>query len=504
MFSLTETRVSTLIPAAFMLFYACLITDFTGNFLSNDDAYSLIYNYYFLSLVDGRFDVPLRIIGKEGHYLLDGTAYVYYGILPAFLRGLFHPFVDLGAHSVARIVIWVVVCASALLLQGSSLRLLGDSLPQRRQSRIAVIAGVLVAIWLVSPIAILAANASIYHEPIAIAFFLTSLAIYLAIRFSQAERPLALVISVSVVAGLCVLVRPNIAVSLYVFACFLAMQSFLSGVGGAAGSFMASARRFILTPGLIMLLFGLSFLYLNYLRFGSATTVHGTIDGPLYYGLIFLGYDDPATSNVVAFERNGRFNLLRIIPNTLFHAIGGYNLHERLLDTFDVGTIRKEAPFAPALVLFAPWVLFSIAGLVALVRKQMRAQLRAALGPAARLIWPLVALVSIQAIFILAYGTITLRYKTEFWLLLCVLSVFGLQQVLSASSGNLRAGLLSAGGAALVLGGVYSGVIALQYADKFSHSNTLSREQCLLDVAASPFGPGMTRDVCAQPARGAF
>ena len=53
------------------------------------------YNHYFLSLMDGRLDVPAYAIGKEGNFV-DGKAYMYYGLVPTLTRFFVHPFVDLA------------------------------------------------------------------------------------------------------------------------------------------------------------------------------------------------------------------------------------------------------------------------------------------------------------------------------------------------------------------------------------------------------------------------
>jgi len=200
----------------FSLAFAWIITDKTFNFFAEGDSYSYAYNYYYLSILDGRTNVPIKSIGLEGDCLQDGTAFMYYGVGPAFLRSVFHPFVDLSQTTVARFVVWFLVVASGLIAQSTYFYCLQQSQIRNGALLNASLWLGAIAIWLASPMLMLTVSASIYHEPIAFAFLFMTAFIWISIRLiHQSSSPARLCICAGLCAALALHGRPHVAISLY-------------------------------------------------------------------------------------------------------------------------------------------------------------------------------------------------------------------------------------------------------------------------------------------------
>jgi len=59
------------------------------------------YDQVWLALLDGRLDLPARVLRLEGHYTPDGTAYFYHGLAPLVTRALLDPFLQIGQVSLS-------------------------------------------------------------------------------------------------------------------------------------------------------------------------------------------------------------------------------------------------------------------------------------------------------------------------------------------------------------------------------------------------------------------
>ena len=116
----------------------------------------LAYNYYFLSLLEGRFDVPVRIITIEGHYDAAGQAYVYHGMAPLLVRALLFPFVDLRTASLAPISVWLFAAGGTAAYHLTFVKIVERySTPWERRKSLVLIG---LMTWLASPGVLLAAN----------------------------------------------------------------------------------------------------------------------------------------------------------------------------------------------------------------------------------------------------------------------------------------------------------------------------------------------------------
>jgi len=367
-----------------------------------------VYDYYALALLDGRLDVPPRIVTLEGHYAADGTAYVYHGLLPVLTRLPAAPFVDLRETSLAlpTIVLFAIV--------GTALYQLG------------------MLAWLTAPGLLLVANGSLFHEPIAAAYVLC--ASFLALLLGTGKRPgPGRLVVLAILAGLCVHARPHLAAGLYVVVGVLVLAHLFRPhgereVGRSRGQSGGGAWRW--TPPVAALLvlaaFGASYLGLNALRFADPLRTHGgTEDRAIDYGSVYWGIEAEDSPRNRALEEHGRFNAARVAPNAFLYLVGlpvhlgaGAWAEARYRAwTRELGWIRIEAPVLGILFLWAPWFGIIVLGLVpgfplekpGLHRRRPRLPAMAALAGT-----------GMGAALLLAYATHAFRYRFDLWPLVAV------------------------------------------------------------------------------------
>lgn len=408
-----------------------IIYGYFSYFLSTGDHFgTLVYNYYYISLSQGQFDVPVQIIGFEGHYDASGRAFVYHGLAPLITRLFADPFVDLTKVSLSPFTVWIFACAGTFAYNLAFVRVIGSSSDGAYRSNINLIPIVSVMVWFISPGLIIAANQSLYHEPIAVAYFTTACFItIITITAYEKGNWLNKIVPLSLIAGVTVFARPNVAVGLYAAVCLLmalcftyhrrgAIKSILFGIGILGGC-------------------GSLFLAVNAIRFGNPLIVHGGLTVPIDWGFDFFGLE-LLRSESEAFSEYGRFNLRRVIPNLLLYfgdipnalipdqAAPGYykSLHEIYANlTVNLGHIRNYQPAAGLAFIWMPWFAIICAGAAAW-RKPPVGILLAAF--AAGIIFVLIA----------SFGTVTFRYRIELWPLIACLSFLTLPGLIKLLSGN--------------------------------------------------------------------
>ena len=138
-----------------------------------------IYNAYFYQLLDGRFDLPLRMLTLEGHYSADGTGILYHGIAPLHTRLLLHPFVTIHTFHPAAFSVWIWSVVGTGFYHLAFFQVL-----RKYAGQVSIIWALLtgLAIWICSPGLLLSANPVLYHEPISIAYAAMAIASYLLVR----------------------------------------------------------------------------------------------------------------------------------------------------------------------------------------------------------------------------------------------------------------------------------------------------------------------------------
>lgn len=475
--SASVTLVCFAVYAFLSFFYPFGNVDYAGQY---------VYDYYYNGLLDGRLDIPVRLIGYEGHYLKDGTAYTYHGLAPLLTRfafgwllptdGSFFPYASpllwcaIGSAS-CHTILHKLTCASAR-----------DDI-----DRNFLLAAIGVLAWLVSPGLFLAGNASLYVEPIAVAYATTAVFFLLVVLHARGEASFAMTI---IICSLCVAIalhaRPHVAVGL----------SLGLGILGIRALFQCTLRRVLtLVCGACLIgLSGAGYLYVNYLKFGDPMQAHAGFspDNEVQMGTVFLGLEEYGSQRADGFEEHGRFNPARIpgtllaytldLPNPNFHS--GI---ERALEMQEpvAGFVRLEPPFLGILPLWAVWFLVI------------------AMGLRSRPTWHQAVLIAAGgaiAVMILSYPTVTFRYRAELWPLVMALMVISLPNFLAGFDADNR----STPRRNILIAGAVSLLISVNAATAFaaSHRNpdgryVLDREECV-ELVGQRFDPDDTARLCAD------
>jgi len=402
--------------------FTCFISLFCGfliTHLATNGTFNLFqpsflwkaYNYYFLSLIEGHLDVPAFAIGKEGNFV-NGKAYMYYGILPSLPRLLVYPFADLrqvpmGYFSILFFtILGNAVLQYSLISKHMSLKLVQNQAARQTPS-LALLIMVSAVIWIGSGSFIISQNASLYHEPYAASLCLVNLFLAILIKydfFTGAYKKVNL-LPFAIVAGLCVHARMPSALALYlVTGLIILVQTYraqlcLTGtvkVHQLIGLAIIQYWKTILTLGL----FGLSILWLNYAKYGSAFSFMGS-----NYGFMFFEGFSERICNVL--PRADLYKFYRIIVNAYVYLTGDWQTHWSLIRLFSTGYGRVEMPAIPLALLWAlPLVSLSFIFFVfikGIKLVQNRILLLGLFGFGA------------GAIFQLMYPTITHRYVVTLW-----------------------------------------------------------------------------------------
>jgi hypothetical protein len=174
------------------------------------------YNHYFLSMLDGHLDVPVEAIGREGGYF-NSKAYMYYGMLPAFVRALIFPFVDLTQTSVSYFSVLLFTLIGHAALQASFIAVyLKRTTLDRDIFSFGLLVGLSCLLWFGSASFIISQNATLYHEPYAASLCLANIFLALLLKdgfFLKENRNISL-IPYALLAGLCIHMRlPTLNIS---------------------------------------------------------------------------------------------------------------------------------------------------------------------------------------------------------------------------------------------------------------------------------------------------
>lgn len=461
-----------------------------------------IYNAYFYRLLEGRFDLPLRMLALEGHYSADGTGILYHGIAPLLTRLVLHPFVALNTFPTAAFSVWLWAVVGTAFYHLAVFQVIRKYAGQISLRWVMLTA---LAVWICSPGFLLSINPVLYHEPISIAYAAMAIAVYLMIRcalFGMAWR--YAVIPAALLAGVLLHARPHLAVGLYAGVVMMIALA----LWGDARRAWAPALVSIVILGLV----GLSFLQFNTARFGSATAAHGQIatadkGSPVQYGPVFLDENSAISERLLVFSEHGRFHPWRVLPNTALYLFdfpptsadpsGGpiATLHRKVTEGVS-GYGFIEAPRFGMLFMWPAWIVVMVAGLGA-GRPRISGNFRAV---------PLLVTTGIAAALMLAYPTVAFRYRFDVWpfvMALCLLSLPGLIRRFGPGLvQNTRAFLLSL--LVVLFGVAISTVIAVPY--KQSYQKAPGRNyapwdagMCLARLAGKDFSPARLEELCIDP-----
>ncbi|WP_189641573.1 hypothetical protein [Paramylibacter ulvae] len=457
----------------------------------------LIYNYYFLSLLDGQLDIPAQIIGPEGHYDGIGRAFPYHGLAPIITRFVAYPFIDLTKISISTHTIYFFSVASAAIYTKFFLNGLNTNSSSDQRPNYFLVTMLYAGVWIASPTAMLVVNDSVYHEPIVMAYFFTGSFLLLVSTIDVNELPkMRLLLIIALCAGATVFARPHIAVGLY-FGNVLLL-----------GYLLLHHKSKVIIPVLcsfaILLVCGLALLGINMLRFGDPTRMHGALhQDTLEMGFVFFGFQPYDTPRNLAFAEHGRFNISRILPNFMLYFWDLPNIHiTNSLNSFRVslheiygvltsnlGFIRNEIPTVGIFYLWMPWCATAILG-VAFIRKMNAIK------------YVMLTTTLIILLMISSYGTLTLRYRAELWPFIAVLVWIILSSVNWSRNGaimnKIALGLVFS--ITLIISSVVGFVILNHYSTYFrshDHYGIWSYDYCAEIVSKKiELGPNRVDRIC--------
>jgi hypothetical protein len=451
-----------------------------------------IYNYYFLSLMHGTLDIPAQIAGLEGFYDSDGRAFLYHGLGPLVTRALAYPFLDLTVVDLRPFTIWLFATIGSACFYLTAVSVVASTTQEQSPDGRSVSLVLWLMVWILAPGFVLASNGSFFHEPVAVAFAMSGIAVLCLWRLVQTEfTGWVWLIALACAAAFAVHSRPHIAVGLYAAAVI------------ASGVILWRLRSRALLPVavamLILLLSGLLYLQMNALKFGSIAQTSGTVtDAGAVYGFRYWGWEPPDHPRFRSNETHGQFNAGRILPNLFLYGFsmggeGSVSLYRRL--TADLGHIRIEPPVIGFALLWLPWCIHAFAGF------------RGRSG-ANRFLWLGLAASIPGALLMLAYTTVTMRYRIEIWPVFFVPAVIGLATVLARARNDpeaLRRVLFSLW-VSVVAAGAVGALNSIIYVDILNWdwgSALRSYEDCARMVTDHPdLGAGKVGTICVldQPA----
>lgn len=472
------------IHIAGIFFYANICTAGTFNFFDSNHSFPYAFNYYLLSVLDGRVDIPAEVINYEGFYDYEGRAYAYFGIVPALFRAVFLPFFDLEVVKVNRAVMFFVTCTTVAVAQLLLFKIVRwrSHRDKAFQGNYYLIIGAL-CLWFMSPMTFLVANSAIYNEPIAFALLFFVMYIFVILQTILKNRDLNLksFIALSTLSVLALHSRPHIGLCLYIGTCLLMAWVYYLSVREnekiKIWSLLKNTARFYI-PLLVLLAGGMGILLINYLKWGDAFSL--TLDerqGPFFAGEGF-------SVRYHAAEKDGMLNFIRIFPNLLYHFIIDVELYRFMRYLLDLSYVRLERPDAKLLFLWPIWIMGTYFFIEHLFKNKMAHNSLSTHGKGYLAILSSTALLS--ALLILSYRTITLRYKTEIWPIF-LLGFFLFLVFCSVKKLNrMRAIVL----VIIALSILYNIFVSIQYTYQWKDLGYFERDpefaQCIVDNATNP------------------
>ncbi|MEP1446584.1 MAG: hypothetical protein ABJK37_10790 [Paraglaciecola sp.] len=393
------------IPLLFAFVLVALSTNWTFDLFAPQFLWKA-YNYYFLSLLDGGFDVPVESIGREGGFY-EGKAYMYYGLLPALARVFLYPFVDLTQTPTSLFCIMLFTLSGLFMLQRS----LNEAFYKRDKglfSQSGLIWLILTTIsWLGSATFMISQGGTIYHEPYAASLCLFNFYLALLIKdgFFQSADHSSNFLPYAILAALAIHTRMPMALALFLCTGIIFLvQAYRFQVSNRKSTNIAvvaiASIRLYWVSILTLFIGGLSILVLNYIKYADPMAFMGG-----NYGYSFLEGITDRKCKIIPTTEYKRF--FRIIANSYIYLTGDWQGHWSLTWHLKTGYGRWELPLIPLGILWLVPLLCVVTSVGILMKgiKQLRNQV---------LLLGFFAL-SAGALFQLSYPTITHRYIAELW-----------------------------------------------------------------------------------------
>ena len=456
-----------------------------------------LYDVYAQALLGGHLNLPVRYLKLEGHIIPDGTGYLYYGLGPLLTRLPFLPFVDLPTMWIPAASIWFWSVLGCAAYHRAFWLALAKGCGGADRIGVGTSALLAFAVWFGSPGTVLVGAAPVFREPIAMAYALCGgfVLVIAMVAFGRLTLERAL-IPLAVLAGVTVHARPHLAAGLYLAVCVLALTVV------AKGGWPRWRRA-----GTAMLVLGLSgaaLLAMNQIRFGDYKTSHGSLtDGYVEYSSIYWGLESKDGPRARTYTDEGPFNARRIIPNAMIYLFAPPSSLgvDPIIDAMRSLHARMIAPMHPLVIadpsagLVFMWPLWCVLAVIGLRQRE---------------VWripvvPVLAGVTIGALLMMSYLTITIRYHMDLWAMLALPAVFGtaaLARKLSDQPERKRVWVPIL--LALV---VVSGFVSVH---KMLHSRLITvagigpwpAEFCLKLTRGKGFDQARSREICSLDAHG--
>lgn len=418
------------ITAILMLVMAGYYYALMSNGFHRDLYYPVLHGLAFNSMLDhmlqGRFDVDPKIIGNEA-FMHAGRARAYFGLLPAIFR---LPLLASGGLLTTDITL--ISCVAATWLAGVfKIRAVLAAAGQCEESRLRsfAVAALILSIAFGGP-QVTFAKPSIYQEVINWDDTFAAAFVYCAIVGLVVRREFSpgLLAAMAVLAGLTLVTRVSTAIGLYAAIGFLVLSiAWRRGDTGdtesgwfsnlfvrgrrAVRAFVSPTNAAVLA---ILLAFALVCGFVNFERWGN----------PLEFAPLktFLMYTTEFPERIAVIDRYGTFNLGRVWYGLMYYFApiwvfirpdGSFLFHETQQRLIDAAELPPSSFFLsdPVLVALALFFFFAAAR-----RGPTRAPHSA----------PLLAGLVLPALLILAFDTMALRYRIEFYPFLTLAGILGL------------------------------------------------------------------------------
>ena len=375
-----------------------------------------IYDRYYLSLLDGRFDLPATVLRYEGHYAPDGTGYLYHGVAPLLTRFVFGWLVPLDRVSLAPFSVWFWACLGSLFYHKLFHDLTIRFRPQGAANRYWPLL-LAALVWVATPGLLIAVNPALFHEPIAVGYAASAGLLYAFARWRFLGGSwVVAIIAMAAWAALSLHARPNLAIGLYAATMLMCLGMLLEHRRQALFSIVMALS--------ILGASGLGYLALNKLKFGSVGATHGSFsESGVQYGPVFWGLEDEDSERARAFARHGKFNIRRVPSNLAVYALDPppafgetpirmmNALHEKAMAS-GLGFIRIENPRIGFVYLWLPWLVMIVVAIG--MRRFWQGMIS---------VIPVLAGTAISAALTLSYATIALRYRFDLWPFIAALAV---------------------------------------------------------------------------------
>lgn len=385
-----------------------------------------IFDALFLSLRDGRLDLPFSLIRGE-HFLVNGKYYAYFGPVPAMLRVLLLPAFPALFGMTAPLMSFaglVVTFAAALGLPEYARRALGYG---HVQSRWSALAWVLFA-GAGSTLALMTHPVNVYREAIIWGVAFACVAINLYLRFIVTER-LAYLVAGVIINAFSLLSRPVDG---------LALTAFPLALGFFALAFRQEKRMpasFSRLQALLVLLLAMvsisAYAMFNIYRFN---TINGQ---PIeLYNISSTGgesamYDVKGRSPFDIAATRWPVSWKHVLPNLKayldprFIDLNSSPPYIRLVHPREIDPDRRFGESLICIAGLSPHLcILAMAGVVLLLMS--RAQTK-------RWLLLLVFCTWMDVLMVASYWVVTLRYLHDFYPFLITSAAFGMVAIDSAS-----------------------------------------------------------------------